>query len=108
MLAFLFSISAILGDPGADSGDEEKSKRAEKYMARRKVKNGEKSPWEQCLTRPVPKGLNGPIKINLKCNNKVNKEMLHEKLNKNSLLQQHMPLTCVCQKGKWSGGNKKK
>ena len=25
-------------------------------MARRKVKNGEKSPWEQCLTRPVPKG----------------------------------------------------
>ena len=29
----------ILGDPGADSGDEEKSKRAEKYMARRKVKN---------------------------------------------------------------------
>ena len=44
----------ILGDPGADSGDEEKSKRAEKYMARRKVKNGEKSPWGQCLTRPVP------------------------------------------------------
>ena len=25
-----------------------------KNMARRKVKNGEKSPWEQCLTRPVP------------------------------------------------------
>ena len=24
---------AILGDPGEDSGDEEKSKRAEKYMA---------------------------------------------------------------------------
>ena len=46
----------ILGDPGADSGDEEKSKRAEKYMARRKVKNGEKSPWRQCLTRPVPNG----------------------------------------------------
>ena len=23
-------------------------------MARRKVKNGEKSPWGQCLTRPVP------------------------------------------------------
>ena len=44
----------ILGDPGVDSGDEEKSKRAEKYMARRKVKNGEKSPWGQCLTRPVP------------------------------------------------------
>ena len=46
----------ILGDPGADSGDEEKSKRAEKYMARRKVKNGEKSPWGQCLIRPVPNG----------------------------------------------------
>ena len=46
----------ILGDPGADSGDEEKSKRSEKYMARRKVKNGEKSPWGQCLTRPVPNG----------------------------------------------------
>ena len=25
-------------------------------MARRKAKNGEKSPWEQCLTRPVPNG----------------------------------------------------
>ena len=24
-------------------------------MARRKVKNGEKNPWGQCLTRPVPK-----------------------------------------------------
>ena len=49
-------VVAILGDPGADSGDEEKSKRAGKYMARRKVKNGEKSPWGQCLTRPVPNG----------------------------------------------------
>ena len=27
-----------------------------KNMARRKVKNGEKSPWVQCLTRPVPNG----------------------------------------------------
>ena len=25
-------------------------------VARRKVKNGEKSPWGQCLTRPVPNG----------------------------------------------------
>ena len=49
-------LDIILGDPGADSGDEKKSKRAEKYMARRKVKNGEKSPWGQCLTRPVPNG----------------------------------------------------
>ena len=36
-----FWYKIILGDPGADSGDEEKYKRAEKYMARRKVKNGE-------------------------------------------------------------------
>ena len=28
----------------------------QKNMARRKVKNGEKSPWGQCLTRPVPNG----------------------------------------------------
>ena len=27
-----------------------------KNKARRKVKNGEKSPWWQCLTRPVPNG----------------------------------------------------
>ena len=27
-----------------------------KNMARRKVKNGEKSPWGQCLTRLVPNG----------------------------------------------------
>ena len=46
-----FSIP-ILGDPGADNGGEGKSKRAGKY----KVKNGEKSPWGQCLTRPVPNG----------------------------------------------------
>jgi len=26
-------VTNILGDPGADSGEEEKSKRAEKYMA---------------------------------------------------------------------------
>ena len=27
-----------------------------KNVAQRKVKNGEKSPWRQCLTRPVPNG----------------------------------------------------
>ena len=27
-----------------------------KNKARRKVKDGEKSPWGQCLTRPVPNG----------------------------------------------------
>ena len=45
----------ILGDPGADGGGEGKSKRAEN-IARRKGKNGEKSPWGQCLIRPVPNG----------------------------------------------------
>ena len=48
-----FRIPVILGDPGADSGGEGKSKRAEKYGTK-KVKNGVKSPWGQCLTRPVP------------------------------------------------------
>ena len=47
--------TCILGDPGVDSGGEGKSKRAEN-MARRKVKNGENSPWGQCLTRPVQNG----------------------------------------------------
>ena len=27
-----------------------------KNMTRRKVKNGQMSPWGQCLTRPVPNG----------------------------------------------------
>ena len=31
-----------------------KSQNGWKNMARRKVQNGEKSPWGQCLTRPVP------------------------------------------------------
>ena len=52
---FLLPPSLILGDPGADSGGEGKSKRAQN-KARRKLKNGEKSPWGQCLTGPVPNG----------------------------------------------------
>ena len=36
--------------------------------------------------------------------NKVNKKMLPEKLNRNSLLQQHMPLTCDYQKRQIDGG----
>ena len=36
-------------------GAEGKSKRAGKYGTK-KVKNGEKSPWGQCLTRQVPNG----------------------------------------------------
>ena len=57
MLFSLLSLrySVILGDPGADSGGERNSKPAEN-MSRRKVKNGEKSPWGHCLTRPVPNG----------------------------------------------------
>ena len=51
----------ILGDPGADSGDEEKSKRAEKYMARRKVKKGEKSP---CFLAPI-RSQNGSDRLEL-------------------------------------------
>ena len=31
-----------------------------KNVARRKVENGEKSPWGQCLTRPVPNGHRRP------------------------------------------------
>ena len=46
----------ILEDPGADSGGKGKSIYGWKNMARRKVKNGEKSPWGQRLTRPVPNG----------------------------------------------------
>ena len=32
------------------------AKREGKKMARRKVENGEKSPWWQCFTGPVPNG----------------------------------------------------
>ena len=43
--------TCILGDPGAVSGDGEKSK-----FGRRKVKNAKKSPWGQCFNGPVPNG----------------------------------------------------
>ena len=49
-------INTILGDPGAVSGDGEKSKTGEKKFGRRKVKNEEKSPWGQCFNGPVPNG----------------------------------------------------
>ena len=48
-----------LGDPRADSGCEGKSKRAEKY-GMKKSKDSGKSPWGQCLTRPVPNGCRRP------------------------------------------------
>ena len=45
----------ILGDPGADSGGEGKSKRAEKYGTK-KSKERREEPLGQCLTRQVPDG----------------------------------------------------
>ena len=37
-------------------GGARESLNGRENMARRKVKNGEKSPWGQCLTRPFPNG----------------------------------------------------
>ena len=51
--AKFLKVQSILGDPGVDSGGEGKSKRAEKHGTK---KSAEKSPWRQCLTRPVPNG----------------------------------------------------
>ena len=45
----------MLGYPGEDSGGKGKSQTGGKKWPR-KVKNGEKSPWGQCLTRPVLNG----------------------------------------------------
>ena len=50
------TIQTILGDPGAVSGDGEKSKTGEKKFGRRKVKNAKKSPWGQGFNGPVPNG----------------------------------------------------
>ena len=57
-ISFVIQVStlSILGDPGADSGGEGKSKQAENMAKKKKVKNLEKSPWGQCFTRPVPNG----------------------------------------------------
>ena len=46
----------ILGDAGADILGARESINGRKNMARRKVKKDEKSPWGQCITRPVPNG----------------------------------------------------
>ena len=48
-------VTNILGDPGAVSGGGKKAKRARKKIARRKVKNESRSPWDSSLNRPVPK-----------------------------------------------------
>ena len=55
LLIIFYKGKIILGDPGADSGGEGKSKQVGK-MARRKVKNGEESAWGQSFNRPVPNG----------------------------------------------------
>ena len=54
----LFSICNV--EPSSETQGQivgvRESLNGRKNMARRKVKNGEKSPWGQCLTRPVPNG----------------------------------------------------
>ena len=52
-LAFKVSKYASSETQGQIVGTTE-SLNGRKNVARRKVKNGEKSPWGQCLTRPVP------------------------------------------------------
>ena len=51
-------LSQFLYNPSSETQGQVKGAReslnGRKNMARRKVKNGEKSPWGQCLTRPVP------------------------------------------------------
>ena len=53
-------LSIVLSDPNDASSETQgqiagarESLNGRENMARRKVKNGEKSPWGQCLTRPV-------------------------------------------------------
>ena len=46
----------ILGDQGPDGGRKGKFQTDGKKMAGRKEKKGEKNPWGQRLTRPVPNG----------------------------------------------------
>ena len=51
---------AILVDSSSETQGQivgaRESLNGQENMAQRKVKNGEKSPWGQCLTRPVPNG----------------------------------------------------
>ena len=46
----------ILGDPGAELVGARESLNGRKNVARRKIRNGKKSPWGECLTRPAPNG----------------------------------------------------
>ena len=53
-------VSVVRQNPSSETQGQivgaRESLNGRKNMARRKVKNGEKSPWGQCLTRPVPNG----------------------------------------------------
>ena len=49
-------VPLILGDLGADSGDEGKSKRAGKCGAKKSKKRQGEPLGTKCLTRPVPNG----------------------------------------------------
>ena len=55
----LFSLK-VAGAPSLETQGQivgaRESLNGQKNIARRKVKNGEKSPRGQCLTRPVPNG----------------------------------------------------
>ena len=55
LFCFFFRMGASSETQGQIVGARESLNRR-KNVARRKVKIGEKSPWGQCLTRPVPNG----------------------------------------------------
>ena len=53
-------VSVVRQNPSSETQGQivgaRESLNGRKNMARRKVKNGERSPWGQCLTGPVPSG----------------------------------------------------
>ena len=51
----VFTVGSSSETQGQIKGARE-SLNGRKNVALRKVKNGKKSPWGQCLTRPVPNG----------------------------------------------------
>ena len=57
-IASVIFSQVILGNPGADSRGEGKSKRAGKYGTKKSKEQPEEpwGQWGQCLTRPVPNG----------------------------------------------------
>ena len=63
LLLLLSSSSSSSSETQGQIVGARESLNGRKNMARRKVKNGEKSPLGQCLTRPVPNGLIGARKL---------------------------------------------